>query len=317
MKNLFKTLITVITVVCMLSSMTAFAATQTTVTTYNSDTSVNVLTTVSGIAADTIVTYLVADDVNNNKTADAGEIKYINQATANGTDAIKFGYAIAGEHWAAGKAIADVKFGSDDAAVAGELNDDVVMFKGIEFIVKNTDGAEVKYAAELSEADFIGKGDYDDNAVITALPGFDIVSVKIGDVTYADGTEKPLQSAYKIGYEEKVEVTVSAITTTKVYLFEGEATDGYDVYDSKTGLKLEVITGIGYYVGGPVQSAAIVFEGIDVDGAHDDYTYDAVVGDEVSGYFAVQLAQADAFPVDAKATCAHVVANGELVESSK
>ena len=311
MKNLFKTLITVITVVCMLASMTAFAASQTTVTTYNSDTSVNVATTVSGVAADVIVTYLVADDADDDNVADADEIKYINQATANGTDDVEFNYAIKGEGWSAGNAIADVKFGSNNADVAAALNDDQVLFKGIEFVVKDEAGNPVEAGAELDQAYFVGKGDFNEEVVINALPGYEIKSIKIGGVE-ADAT----LAAHKVGYEQKVEVVVAQIKDTTVYLFEeAAATDGLKVFDKKTGDELNVLTGVGYYVGGPVDSAAIVFDGIDIDGAHADYTYEATVGNEVSGYFAVQLAQKDAFAEGAKATCAHVTKDGVTVES--
>jgi hypothetical protein len=313
MKNLFKTLITVITVVCMLSSMTAFAASQTTITKYGSDTSVNVVTTVTGVAADVIVTYLVADDVDDDNVADANEIKYINQATANGTDDVEFSYAIKGEGWNAGKAIADVKFGSDNADVAGALNDDAVLFDDIEFVVTDEQGNAVEAAAELDKAYYIGKGDARNDVVISALPGYEIVSIKIGGET----VDKSL-SAHTVAYDQKVEVVVKQIKDTTVYLFtDATVTDGYEVYDQKSGDKLNVLTGIGYYVGGPVDNAAIVFDGIDIDGAHADYTYDAadVDKDAVSGYFAVQLAQKDAFAEDAKATCAHVTVGEDVVES--
>lgn len=313
MKNLFKTLITVITVVCMLASMTAFAANQTTVTKYNSNTSVNVVTTVSGVAKDAIVTYLVAKDTNTNGVADAGEIKYINQATSDGSD-IEFSYAITGEGWSAGNAIADVKFGSNNADVAAALKDDVVIYDDIEFVVKDKYGnVLINDGAELVEEYYIGKGQ-SINATIEELPGYVIKSITIGGVA-VDATVK----AHNVAYGQKVEVVVEPITDTTVYLFEeATATDGLKVYDKKSGDELHVLTGIGYYVGvedGKVDSAAIVFDGIDIDGAHPNYTYEATVGGGVSGYFAVQLAQKEAFAEGAKATCAHVTVGGKLVES--
>lgn len=302
MKNLFKTLITVLTVVCMLSSMTAFAASQATVTTYNSDTSVNVATTVSGVAADVIVTYLVANDANENGVADADEIKYINQATSTGA-AIPFNYAITGEGWSAGNTIAAVQFGSNDADTASALNDDSVLYDEIPFSVNIAGGAEISYEK-------IGKGDVYTDVVIKALPGYTLTALKIGDVD-----QDTTVGTYTVAYGQAVSATVEAITDTTVYLFEdATVADGYEIYDQNDN-KLNVVTGIGYYVGGPVDSAAIEFDGIDIDGAHENYTYEATVGSEASGYFAVQLAQAEAFAEGAKATNAIVVKGENTVEA--
>lgn len=312
MKNLFKTLITVITVVCMLASMTAFAASQTTVTKYNSNTSVNVVTTVSGVAKDAIVTYLVAKDTNTNGVADAGEIKYINQATSDGSD-IEFSYAITGEGWSAGNAIADVKFGSNNAEVAADLAaDDEVIYDDIEFVVKDKGGnVLINDGAELVEEYYIGKGQ-SINATIEELPGYVIKSITI------DG--KPVDetvSTHKVAYNQKVEVVVEPISDTTVYLFtDATVTDGFEVYDAKKNEKLSVVTGIGYYVGGPVDSAEIKFEGCNIDGEHPDFKYVAADVDKgaKSGYFAVQLASANA--ADLKpATEACVVVNGQHIPS--
>lgn len=291
MKNLFKTLITVLTVVCMLSSMTAFAASQTTVTTYNSDTSVNVATTVSGVAADVIVTYLVANDANENGVADADEIKYINQATSDGSN-IPFNYAITGEGWTAGTTIAAVKFGSNNADTATDLNKDnsVVAYHNIPFSVVDANGDAVEEAAEIS-ATKIGEN-YTGSYTISALPGYEITKVVIGEEE-AVGTE----GAYTISEGQSVVVTVAPINGLKVYLFkDATVTDDYKVYDAKTDAELTVVSGVGFYTGS-AEKAQIKFAkadaAFDIDGEHAEGIYDAVVNG-ASSYFAVQLAADDA-----------------------
>ena len=309
MKKLFKTLITVITVVCMLSSMTALAASQSTVTKYGSTTNVNVETTVSGIAQDVIVTYLVAKDANENGTADADEIKYINQATSDGSD-ITFSYAITGGAWEAEKTIADVQFGSNDADTAAALNDDVVVFDDIEFIVKDAEGNAVAEAAEISKS-AIGKGDVYTDVVISALPGYTISSIKIGGVLVDETL-----AAHTVKYGDTVEVVVAAIEDTTVYFFnDATVADGLEIYDQDDN-KLFVKTGIGYYVGGPVDSAAIVFDGCNIDGEHANFTYAAADVDKEakSAYFAVQLASANEADL-APATKAIVTVGEDVVES--
>lgn len=301
MKNLFKTLITVIIVVCMLSSMAAFAATQTTVTKYGSDTNVDVVTTVTGVAENVIVTYLVADS--EDATIAADEIKYINQATSNGTDDITFSYAITGT-MSAGNTIADVQFGSNDADTAAALADDEVIFDEIPFTVNIPDSAEISHEK-------IGKGDVYTNVVIKALPGYRLTALKIGDVD-----QDTTVGTYTVAYGKAVSATVEAITDPTVYLFtDATVEDGLEIYDQDDN-KLYVKTGIGYYVGGPVDSAAIVFDGCNIDGEHPDFTYAAADVDKEanSAYFAVQLASVNEADL-APATKAIVVKDGSPVES--
>ncbi len=292
MKNLFKTLITVITVVCMLCSMTAFAATQTTVTSYVSDTSVNVVSTVSGVAKDVIVTYLASNSAD--ATIDANEIKYINQKTSDGENDVVFSYAISDvEGWEAKDVISTVQYGSSAEL---DIEDDQILFDEIPFSV--TCGGAAVDGAYLSVTK-IGKGDTVEVNITPEL-GYEIDTVTIGgDV--ADTTV----GTYEVAYGDEVVVTVKEVTSTKVYLFDDVvANDGLDIYYGDT--KLNVLTGVACFVGGPVESASIVFDGVNVDGAHHDYTYAAADVTGNAGYFAVQLAQEDAFADGAKATDAIV-----------
>ena len=293
MKILFKTLITVLTVVCMLSSMTAFAASQTTVTKYNNDASVNVISTVTDVAAHVIVTYIAASDANGNDTFDAGEIKYINQKTSDGS-AMTFEYAVKGEGWTAGNTITDVQYGSSDATVASQLEKDIIAYYDIVYSVVDAEGNTVNEAAEI-----VGKigedwtGDYN----IKALPGYEVTEVKINDVVKGDS-----EGAYTITEGDKVVITVAPIEGLKVYLFkDATVADNYKVYDAKTDEELSVVSGVGFYTGS-AEKAQIKFansEGVafDIDEAHADGIYDAVPSGEASGYFAVQLA-ADAATLD-------------------
>ncbi len=319
MKNLFKTLITVITVVCMLvTCTTAFAAaTANTVTQYLGDTNVKVTSTISGVAPGTMVTYLAGVDGNDEGTTlDAYEIKYINQYTSDGSN-IPVEYSITGDGWTAGTQITEVKYGSSDVAVAGELNaEDAtndVFYDDIDVAVTvNGEAAPNDYTNYVTITPAkIGNADEVDVA-FAANAGYQITSININSVDVGTST-----LTHKVAYGQKVVVGVAPVGTVKVYLLNAEATDGLKVYDSKTDMELSVVTGVGYYTGS-VKEVGIDFGDTNIDGAHIDGKYEAVLEDSnaQAGYFAVQLAGADmkgveataAYAVDADGT-EHISAN--------
>ena len=317
MKNLFKILVTVVTVVCMLvTCTTAFAATANTVTQYKADTSVKVTSTIKGVADGITVTYLAAVDSNNNNAIDAAEVKYINQYTSNGSD-IPVSYSITGSGWTAGTQITEVKYGSGDSTVASELNvadkTNDVLYDKIDVTVNvNGEAAPNDYTNYVTITPAkIGNADEVDVA-FAANAGYQITSININSVDVGTST-----LTHKVAYGQKVVVGVAPVGTVKVYLLNAEATDGLRVYDSKTDMELSVVTGVGYYTGS-VKEVGIDFGDTNIDGAHIDGKYEAVLEDSnaQAGYFAVQLAGTDmkgveataAYAVDADGT-EHISAN--------
>lgn len=309
MKNLLK-IVTVITVICMLfTCTTAFAATQTTVTTYNTDTSVNVVSTVNDVASGTMVTYLAAKDANGDSTVQESEIKYIDQQTSDGKPMV-FSYSLTaptGTTWAPSEVVSNVKYGSNDSDVAAALGNDTVKYVGINFTVTGTQNGDE--GATLNTT-YIGKGETK-SVTVTPQDGYEIKSITVDNTPVAEGTY-----TFDVSYNQEVVVTVEMISGTHVYLYtDATVADGYEIYDTKTDAKLNVVTGIGYYVGGPVEKAYIVFDGCDIDGGHNNYKYEAVVGKDASGYFAVQLADADPSKLKT-ATKAIVETKDQTVESN-
>ncbi len=288
MKNMFKTFIAVITVVCMLvTCTTAFAATASTVTQYNADNNVTVTSTVSDVAEDTIVTYLAAQDTNGQAGIQSDEIKYINQKTSEGTT-MTFSYSIdnGSTDWTAGNTITQVKYGSNDAAVATALNNDAttdIKFKNITVYV-NGGAATTKYEDYVTlTPSAIGNADTDVDVAIAALAGYEIISIKVGNAAPVNDT-----TTVKVDYNESIEIEVKPIEGVKVYLLDAEVTDGLTVYDQNTNEPLTVATGVGFYAGN-AKNVGIKFNK-DIDGAHAEGLYEAVKDGEYSGYFAVQLA---------------------------
>lgn len=287
MKNLLK-IVTVITVICMLfTCTTAFAASQTTVTTYKSSTNVDVKSTVSDVASGTMVTYLAAKDANGDSTVQESEIKYIDQQTSDGKPMV-FSYSLTGNDWNAGSVISNVKYGSNDSAVAAALSNDTVKYEDINFTVT---GAQNGDEGATLNTTYIGKGETK-SVTVTPQDGYEIKSITVDNTPVAEGTY-----TFDVSYNQEVVVTVEMISGTHVYLYT-EATvadekEIYDITDGEPGTRLNVVTGIGYYVGGPVDKAYVEFNGCDIDGAHNEYKYEAVVESATSGYFAVQLADAE------------------------
>ena len=292
---------------------TAFAASQTTVTTYNTDTSVSVVSTVTGVPKDTMVTYLASKENNLTEGIQEDEIMYIDQQTSDGTTPMKFSYSLTaptGTTWPAREVISEVKYGSNDSTVATALSAPaIVEYYGIEFTVEGAKPGDV--GATLS-ADYIGQGESKE-VTVTVEDGYEIESITVGGDEVPAGT-----STFNVlSNQAVVVVTVKPKDGTSVYLYtDVTAADGLEVYDTKTNTKLNVVTGIGYYVGGPVDSAAIQFGDYDIDGGHDDGVYAAADVDRnaTSCYFAVQLASADSLK-DVSATKAIVYKNDLPVES--
>lgn len=122
--NLLKSVAAAATASALLfSTVTSFAATATTVTTYSGST-VSVSSTITGVAANTMVTYLASAN-SDGSVSKSGDILYIGQKTSDGSNAITFNYNLPSSVTAtAGNVLAKVKYGASDETTAGLLNAD-------------------------------------------------------------------------------------------------------------------------------------------------------------------------------------------------
>lgn len=124
--NLLKSVAAAATASALLfSTVTSFADTTpsaTTVTTYSKGT-VSVNSTISGVAAGTMVTYLASKKANGT-VENSDDILYIGQKTSDG-NAITFNYNLPKSVTpTAGNVLAKVKYGANDETTARELNKD-------------------------------------------------------------------------------------------------------------------------------------------------------------------------------------------------
>ncbi len=120
--NLLKSVAAAATASALLfSTVTSFAATATTVTTYKSVNKVGVKSTITGATEGTMITYLASSGKDGAVTTEK-DIKYIGQKTVPADGNVSFSYDIDGA--TVGKTVATVRYGSDDAATATDLNND-------------------------------------------------------------------------------------------------------------------------------------------------------------------------------------------------
>lgn len=120
--NLLKSVAAAATASALLfSTVTSFAATATTVTTYKGGSKVRVTSTITGAPADKMITYLASSGRNGAVNSEK-EIKYIGQKTVPADGNVSFSYDIDGAK--VGETVATVRYGSDDAATATDLNKD-------------------------------------------------------------------------------------------------------------------------------------------------------------------------------------------------
>ena len=124
--NLLKSVAAAATASALLfSTVTSFADTPsaTTVTTYSGST-VSVSSTITGVAANTMVTYLASAKANGSVES-SDDILYIGQKTSDGSNAITFNYNLPSTVTAtAGNVLAKVKYGASDEDTAKALNSD-------------------------------------------------------------------------------------------------------------------------------------------------------------------------------------------------
>lgn len=121
--NLLKSVAAAATASALLfSTVTSFAATATTVTTYRGGNKVGVTSTITGAPVGKMITYLASSGTNGAVNSEK-DIKYIGQKTvpADGSK-VEFSYDIDGAK--VGETVATVRYGSDDAATATDLNKD-------------------------------------------------------------------------------------------------------------------------------------------------------------------------------------------------
>ena len=193
--NLLKSVAAAATASALLfSTVTSFAAaTATTVTTYSGST-VSVSSTITGVAANTMVTYLASAN-SDGSVSKSGDILYIGQKTSDGSNAITFNYNLPSSVTAtAGNVLAKVKYGASDKDTAKALNSDASteVKYGTLTIVKNNCDISVNGTTLTEETTpSIGNGE---TVVFGIEPstGYEVKEV------YLDGTPKTDVSDNKV-----------------------------------------------------------------------------------------------------------------------
>lgn len=200
--NLLKSVAAAATASALLfSTVTSFAAaTANTVTTYNNDGTINIASTIDGVASGTMVTYLASK---NGSVATAEDIVYIGQQTADGTTPIRFVY-----NTKSGVTQAEVKYGASDTATANDLNtSDTHKSAKVGNVTATAIGG-----CHITESDIkVGNGGTA-TVHVTLDPGYEIVEAYVNGVPYAT-----LGNAYEIPYAEKMTFDVIAGAVSKDY----------------------------------------------------------------------------------------------------
>lgn len=193
--NLLKSVAAAATASALLfSTVTSFAAaTATTVTTYKSGNKVGVTSTITGAPAGKMITYL-ASSGKNGAVNTKEDIKYIGQKTvpADGSKVV-FSYDIDGA--IAGETVATVRYGSDDAATATDLNNDASKTVVYGALTVSTTNCEVNV-----DKTNIGNGE---SATVTVEPkaGYEMKMVSINGAELSGNTA----ATYTVPYAENME----------------------------------------------------------------------------------------------------------------
>lgn len=193
--NLLKSVAAAATASALLfSTVTSFAAaTANTVTTYNNDGTINIASTINGVASGTMVTYLASK---NGSVATAKDIVYIGQQTADGTTPIRFVY-----NTKSGVTQAEVKYGASDTATANDLNNsDTHKSAKVGNVTATPIGG-----CHITESDIkVGNGGTA-TVNVTLDPGYEIVEA------YVNGDPAPtLGTTYQIPYADNMTFDVIA-----------------------------------------------------------------------------------------------------------
>lgn len=196
--NLLKSVAAAATASALLfSTVTSFAATANTVTKYNNDGTINIASTINGVASGTMVTYLASK---NGSVATAEDIVYIGQQTADGTTPIRFVY-----NTKSGVTQAEVKYGASDTATANDLNtSDTHKSAKVGNVTATAIGG-----CHITESDIkVGNGGTA-TVHVTLDTGYEIVEAYVNGVA-----SETLGTTYEIPYAENMTFDVIAGAVT-------------------------------------------------------------------------------------------------------
>lgn len=192
--NLLKSVAAAATASALLfSTVTSFAAaTATTVTTYKTGSKVNVASTITGAPAGKMITYLASSGENGAVNSEK-DIKYIGQKTVPADGNVSFSYDIDGAN--VGETVATVRYGSDDAATATELNKDASKTVVYGALTVSKTNCEVNV-----DKTNIGNGE---SATVTVQPnpGYEMKMVSINGAELSDSTA----ATYTVPYAKNME----------------------------------------------------------------------------------------------------------------
>lgn len=191
--NLLKSVAAAATASALLfTTVTSFAATATTVTTYKGGSKVRVTSTITGAPADKMITYLASSGKNGAVNTET-DIKYIGQKTVPADGNVSFSYDI--DDATVGTTVATVRYGSDDAATATDLNKDTARTVVYGALTVSKTNCEVNV-----DKTNIGNGE---SATVTVQPnaGYEIKMVSINGAELSDSTA----ATYTVPYAENME----------------------------------------------------------------------------------------------------------------
>lgn len=194
--NLLKSVAAAATASALLfSTVTSFAAaTATTVTTYKSGSKVGVTSTITGAPEGKMITYLASSGVNGAVNSES-DIKYIGQKTVPAGGNVSFSYDIDGA--TVGKTVATVRYGSDDAATATNLNKDASNTVVYGDLTVKAYGCTVK-----PETATVGNGNPVNVTIESIQTGYELKEVWINGVK---STQDLSSSTYQVKYADNME----------------------------------------------------------------------------------------------------------------
>lgn len=225
--NLLKSVAAAATASALLfSTVTSFAAaTATTVTTYKSGNKVGVTSTITGAPEGKMITYLASSGENGAVNSEK-DIKYIGQKTVP-TDgsAVVFSYDIDGAK--VGETVATVRYGSDDAATAADLNNDASKTVVYGDLTVKAYGCTVK-----PETATVGNGNPVNVTIESIQTGYELKEVWIN----GDKSEQNLSLlTYQVKYADNMEfVAICGAKTDSAAATNVVAVNNYVDADTNT-----------------------------------------------------------------------------------
>lgn len=301
--NLLKSVAAAATASALLfSTVTSFAATATTVTTYRGGNKVGVTSTITGAPVGKMITYLASsgkDGAVNSET----DIKYIGQKTVPADGNVSFSYDIDGT--TVGTTVATVRYGSDDAATATDLNKDTARTVVYGALTVSKTNCEVNV-----DKTNIGNGE---SATVTVQPkaGYEMKMVSVNGAELSDNTA----ATYTVPYAENMEfIAVCGAKATEsgtpfvvklrdVDPLEGETSKGIVCH------KADSVENVTYGVYAKTSAGTVLQMGDITDGFY------AAVEVDNGGYYAIQIINDNNSSIDLESITlypAYKEANGKI-----